>query len=235
MIFAEPSSQVDGRNRRLLPILPRKKIKPHLGPALVGLGTIWASSPALPIVSEIIGDSAIEQGRYIDFKGLTSGPPAIDEATVPMEQLTSGKDGETQADDPWDGDSEDEIEGSGEDEMGQDVEAYGRALIAARASIIGQGQALLLEPPSPSPVRRNTVSLSGSEKEDSSQRKRRTPTHRRTATSRPTVSTSSLDKTEFRIDTNPHPLFSNAYQSRLLRSHYLHSEVQFLQTLSAIS
>ncbi|PVF98922.1 kinase-like protein [Serendipita vermifera] len=233
IIFAEPSSQTDGRNRRLLPIIPRKKIKPHLGPALVGLGTVWASCPALPIVSEVIGDIAVEQGRYIDFKSVTSGPSAVEEATVPM-QSTSEKENDTQTDDPWDGDSEDEIEESGEDEMGQDVEAYGRALIAARASVGKLGQSLLIEPPSPSLVRRNTVNLTENEK-DASQRKRRTPTHRRTATSRPTVSTSSLDNAEFRIDTSSQPLFSNAYQSRLLRSHYLHSEVQFLQTLSAIS
>ncbi|KAG5634643.1 hypothetical protein H0H81_001281 [Sphagnurus paluster] len=46
--------------------LARRKVKHHLEPALVGIGLMWAGSPGMPQLTEIIGQVAIEQGRIED-------------------------------------------------------------------------------------------------------------------------------------------------------------------------
>ena len=51
-----------------LPQFLRKKVKPHLHPALIGMSMMLASSPGLPTLSEVMGEIAIEQGR-IDKQG----------------------------------------------------------------------------------------------------------------------------------------------------------------------
>ncbi|EKM55562.1 uncharacterized protein PHACADRAFT_95175 [Phanerochaete carnosa HHB-10118-sp] len=52
-----------------LPTLPgflRKKVKPHIEPALVGMGLILVAAPAMPALTGIMGEVAIEQGRLDD-------------------------------------------------------------------------------------------------------------------------------------------------------------------------
>ena len=51
-----------------LPQFLRKKVKPHLHPALIGMSMVLASSPGLPSLSKVMGEVAIEQGR-IDNQG----------------------------------------------------------------------------------------------------------------------------------------------------------------------
>lgn len=46
--------------------LTRKKIRPHVEPALVGLGMVLAGVPGMPVLTEIMGEVAIEQGRTDD-------------------------------------------------------------------------------------------------------------------------------------------------------------------------
>lgn len=51
------------------PTLPghlRKKVRPNLQPALVGMGLILAGVPAMPSLTRIMGEVAIEQGRLDD-------------------------------------------------------------------------------------------------------------------------------------------------------------------------
>ena len=51
-----------------LPQFLRKRVKPHLHPALIGMSMMLASSPGLPSLSKVMGEVAIEQGR-IDRQG----------------------------------------------------------------------------------------------------------------------------------------------------------------------
>ncbi|KAJ8489687.1 hypothetical protein ONZ51_g2772 [Trametes cubensis] len=46
----------------------RRKVRPHLEPALVGIGMVWAGAPGMPQLTEIMGPVAIEQGR-VDEQG----------------------------------------------------------------------------------------------------------------------------------------------------------------------
>ncbi|CCA66930.1 related to PIK1-phosphatidylinositol 4-kinase [Serendipita indica DSM 11827] len=229
IIYAEPYSQINPSDGTLLPLLPRRKVKPHMLPALVGIGVVLASCPGLPIAANTVGQTAVEQGWYVDPKT----PP---EATGSMPTTTQAANVETPQKNmppeasPSEGDSDSE-----QSESEEDVEAYGRALIAAReaaAKAESSASSTLNPPPSPTLSRRNTVG---------SLRKLDKPepriSHRRTASTRPTASSPSLPNLHLPAKPmlRPRPAQLAAYQSRLLRSHYLHSEVQFLQTLSAIS
>lgn len=51
-----------------LPQFLRKKVKPRLHPALLGMSVMLASSPGLPALSGVMGEVAIEQGR-LDQQG----------------------------------------------------------------------------------------------------------------------------------------------------------------------
>lgn len=51
-----------------LPQFLRKKVKPRLHPALLGMSVMLASSPGLPALSRVMGEVAVEQGR-LDQKG----------------------------------------------------------------------------------------------------------------------------------------------------------------------
>ncbi|KIL69763.1 hypothetical protein M378DRAFT_69366 [Amanita muscaria Koide BX008] len=46
--------------------LTRKKIKSHAEPTLVGLGLVLAGAPGMPLLTEIVGEVAVEQGRADD-------------------------------------------------------------------------------------------------------------------------------------------------------------------------
>ena len=211
-----------------MPIIPRRKVKPNVQPALVGLGTILASCPGLPVLAQVVGDTAVEQGRYTDPRIFTTGPIRSEDAGLPLsgskEDMVPGPDAASEV-------SEDELTDLEQSDTEQDVEAYGRSLIAARDAAVQSGLTPLIEPPSPSISRRNTV---GSPSPKHLGKPDRRSAHRRTSSSRPTPSPPSLSHAssfDFTSTLNQ----SAAYQSRLLRSHYLHSQVQFLQTLSAIS
>lgn len=49
-----------------LPGAIRKKIRPNVGPALIGIGLALAGAPAMPVLTHIMGEVAIEQGRMDD-------------------------------------------------------------------------------------------------------------------------------------------------------------------------
>lgn len=51
-----------------LPSLIRKKVKSNVAPALVGIGVVFAGVPAMPSLTEVMGEVAVEQGR-MDSQG----------------------------------------------------------------------------------------------------------------------------------------------------------------------
>jgi phosphatidylinositol 4-kinase B len=44
----------------------RRKIRPNVGPVMVGVGMVLAGAPALPLLTRVMGEVAIEQGRVED-------------------------------------------------------------------------------------------------------------------------------------------------------------------------
>jgi hypothetical protein len=62
------TSAYPGLSSPSLPQFLRKKVKPHLHPALIGMSMVLASSPGLPSLSKVMGEVAIEQGR-VDKQG----------------------------------------------------------------------------------------------------------------------------------------------------------------------
>lgn len=62
------TSAYPGLSSPSLPQFMRKRVKPHLHPALIGMSMVLASSPGLPSLSQVMGEVAIEQGR-IDNQG----------------------------------------------------------------------------------------------------------------------------------------------------------------------
>lgn len=61
-------SAYPGLSRQFLPQFLRKKVKPRLYPAIIGVSMVFAGSPGLPALSRVMGDVAVEQGR-IDRQG----------------------------------------------------------------------------------------------------------------------------------------------------------------------
>src|SRR6266478_689830 len=61
-------SAYPGLARQFLPQFLRKKIKPRLYPAIIGMSMVFAGSPGLPALSRVMGEVAVEQGR-IDRQG----------------------------------------------------------------------------------------------------------------------------------------------------------------------
>jgi hypothetical protein len=62
------ASAYPGLSPQFLPQFLRKKVKPRLYPALIGMSLVFAGSPGLPALSRVMGEVAIEQGR-IDQQG----------------------------------------------------------------------------------------------------------------------------------------------------------------------
>jgi phosphatidylinositol 4-kinase B len=72
LIFGElpppVASAYPGLSFPRFPQFLRKKVKPRLYPALLGMSVVLASSPGLPALSRVMGEVAIEQGR-LDQRG----------------------------------------------------------------------------------------------------------------------------------------------------------------------
>ncbi|KAH9966684.1 kinase-like protein [Russula dissimulans] len=62
------ASAYPGLSFPVLPQFLRKKVKPRVFPALIGMSVVFASSPGLPALSRVMGEVAIEQGR-VDQQG----------------------------------------------------------------------------------------------------------------------------------------------------------------------
>lgn len=209
----------------MTPLLPRRKIKPHIKPALVGLGAILASCLGVPILTDIVGSVAIDQGRYIDPKVEANSPIDTNNTAVsnPIPLREQVKDS---------GDDSDTSDEAASTEREEDVEAYGRALIAARDAKQKQGNITLIAPLSPPLVRRNT--MNSSSPASPIEKSPHTSRQRGLTTPRPMSSVPSLSNVATPYGFS-FPGQSPLFKSRLLRSHYLHSEIQFLQTLATIA
>jgi len=62
------ASAYPGLSFPVLPQFLRKRVKPRVYPALIGMSVVFASAPGLPALSRVMGEVAVEQGR-IDRRG----------------------------------------------------------------------------------------------------------------------------------------------------------------------
>jgi len=218
----------------------RKKVKPHLGPAIVGMGSVLAGSPGMPCLASISGKWAIDQGRkHIGDDRRPAGPGEDDDALSPAASTLKISDVNPDQANP----STDNLR---EDSVGDDDD---------------DSPIPVSDPHLPSPAARMSFSGPMSHQE---------PTHTRTSSAGPSQTTPSLVPTvkikrtiwtsdpfgqlehptpsstpsiptrnlPARSMTAPEPIlhkYDASYQSLLLRSHYCKAEIKFLQTLESIS
>ena len=92
-----------------LPTLPgfiRRKVKPNLQPALVGIGMILAGAPAMPALTDIMGEVAIEQGRLDDQGGDLRSLDIPDSIVRTKSDRSTASQDEKDDDDPMDPEEE---------------------------------------------------------------------------------------------------------------------------------
>jgi phosphatidylinositol 4-kinase B len=216
----------------------KRKVKPRIAPAIVGIAAVLAGTPGMPQSSMTIGLVAIEQGRVTDDFRESRPFHATDDADyvahIPGPSISPPANQSPESDG-----GDDEAQSSEE----EDVDTFGRTSTMAK----------LILPPDLKPEKmslqdgplRRTFSLS----RKTAVAAMTSPALVRKRTSRtmgnlqspPSQSTPSLSLGT--SITQPHQNVVDAIlqhldpvtQSQLLQSHYCRSEVQFLLTLESIS
>lgn len=214
----------------------RKRVKPYVTPALVGMGTMLAGAPGMPLLTPITGQIAIEQGRREEEHQM-SGVVRDAEEAAPRGSTSSRTESPTEDDD---------------DETGSDSPAAGpsttsRAKLPRKLSVFTQ---------STSSIQTVTAARTSPSLATTVPRLSDDPFGQLDPPTPPTTK-SSLPPTPFFQSTpsvglragltRANSLGYNAQQdavlqrydilsqSQLLRSHYCRGEVQFLLTLENIS
>ncbi|KAG8954614.1 Phosphatidylinositol 4-kinase pik1alpha (PI4-kinase)(PtdIns-4-kinase) [Tulasnella sp. 424] len=206
----------------------KKKVKPHLGPAIAGIGCVLAGAPGMPAMTSVVGRWAVDQGRIVaegvdtavmdGVEELDSVSPIAKSAepSTPTDALIS------QAFD----DSDDAEADSAPPSASLDVPRPVAELLKA-AELDGSVRAAQTTPElqlfGPKPKSSRTMDPFGQLDYVSS------------SSSTPSV---PIRSTPARSSSTPAPILSKydpLYQKQLLRSHYNRSEVNFIQGLESIS
>ena len=112
MIYADlPASGApySALNTPRLPGHLLKKVRPNVQPALVGIGLILAGVPAMPALTEVMGEVAIEQGRIDDRGADLRSVENLDGVVRPHAEITDDADKDEDNSEPED-DREDKLE-----------------------------------------------------------------------------------------------------------------------------
>lgn len=205
-----------------LPQFLRKKVKPHLHPALIGMSMMLASSPGLPSLAKVMGEVAIEQGR-IDKQG--SDVKSLERHEDDLAQGRAGSiyqrptvGGEN--DSPWE-----DVEGTG---------GSGRSPGLSEGVTVEKGTTTTRRQREPTRAARTSPSLSLPRKEDRPPRFSDDPLGQLDPVTPPTATQSVPSLTSIKQPHRPSSLNAseillNRYdfgsQIQLLRSHFCRSEV----------
>ncbi|KAH7914705.1 kinase-like protein [Hygrophoropsis aurantiaca] len=228
------SGPYSGLNLPIQSRLSRRRVKAHVEPALIGIGIALAGTPGMPILAEIMGEVALQQGR-------------VDEDGTDLKSLQSGEDvgcGPTSATaDDDSGDDEDN------DSAHQDQSNESTEHIPLRDNDDPERKYSLTRSPSnhkrtlgPAQTSPALVHLRNMHRPRLSDDPLDQLNQRNTRLASPYQSSPSIPSSQ-------HPLRTNTLnsadsllqkydlqsQSYLLRSQYCRSEVQFLLTLETIS
>lgn len=106
IIFAElpppPSGPYSGLSLSYHSLFARRRVKPRVEPALVGIGLVLAGVPAMPALTEVMGQVALQQGRADDDLNLRSVEAGDDLARDTPADADSGEDDDSPADEKLD-------------------------------------------------------------------------------------------------------------------------------------
>ncbi|QRV85795.1 phosphatidylinositol 3- and 4-kinase [Ceratobasidium sp. AG-Ba] len=213
----------------------RKRIKPYVAPTLVGMGVMLAGAPAMPSLTPIMGQVAIEQGRREDDNHLSG----VVRSTVEDEargSLSSRTESSVQDDDEDTGsDTPAPAPARAPSKLSREVTVFPRdrsstevvpaartspSLATTRVSRISDDPFGQLDPPTPPRIQSSLPSAQFFQ-------------------STPSIGRPSLGRTQSLDHGARQEAMLRQYdvytQSQLLRGHYCRGEVQFLLTLENIS
>ncbi|KAI9446443.1 kinase-like domain-containing protein [Lactarius indigo] len=223
------TSAYPGLSSPSLPQFLRKKVKPHLHPALIGMGMVLASSPGLPTLSKVMGEVAIEQGRIdkqgSDVKSLERHGDDLAQGRAPSIYQRSAEDDEV-------------------DSPSRDVEAAGFSdgppMVSER--VTEKGSAGTRRQREATRAARTSPSLSLPRKEDRPPRFSDDPLGQLDpppAITQSVPSLPSIKQPHRPSSLNASEILLNKYdlgsQIQLLRSHFCRSEIKFILNLESIS
>ncbi|KAH9856985.1 kinase-like protein [Lenzites betulinus] len=212
----------------------RRKVRPHLDPALVGIGMVLAGVPGMPQLTGIMGPVALEQGR-IDDQGqdIKSIERADGDSMVRTVSIQSTADSLGEDDD-----SLDSPDSSGEGPSGESSRRRDATKLSAVPSRMSRRQTIAAQTSPALPlhlrdVKRSRLSEDPFGQEDA-------PPVPSSSAASPFQSTPSFpSRHPYRPSSLPTAeLLLQKYdpgsQMQMLRSHYCSSEVQFILTLENI-
>ncbi|KIK47072.1 hypothetical protein CY34DRAFT_799766 [Suillus luteus UH-Slu-Lm8-n1] len=215
----------------------RRKVKPYVEPALVGLGLILAGTPAMPKLTKIMGEVALQQGRADEGGSDLKSAHADNDVPSGLGKTTRNDSGDDD-DNGSDGKNEDDLTASSRERSSNDICASHGPAVSQKRTILKRRRTIVAAQTSPALVHlqnmhRSTLSEDPLDQLDPSQPAR---------VASPYQSSPSIPSTQhpFRQSTlNFGDSLLQRYdldsQAHLLRSHYYCSEVQFLITLEHIS
>lgn len=205
----------------------RRKVKPHVEPALVGLGLILAGTPAMPKLTKIMGEVALQQGRADEGGSDLKSAHADNDVPSGLGKTTRNDSGDDD-DNGSDGKNEDDLTASSRERSSNDICASHGPAISQKRTILKRRRTIVAAQTSPALVHlqnmhRSTLSEDPLDQLDPSQPAR---------VASPYQSSPSIPSTQhpFRQSTlNFGDSLLQRYdldsQAHLLRSHYYCSEV----------
>ncbi|KAG2349872.1 kinase-like protein [Suillus weaverae] len=201
----------------------RRKVKTHVEPVLIGFGLMLAGTPAMPELTEIMGEVALQQGRADDGSDLKS---------------TTRNDSGDDDDNGSDGKNEDDRIASSHIRSSNDLCAPHGPAVPKKQTIFKRRRTIVAAQTSPALVHlqnmhRSTLSEDPLDQLDPSQPARVASPYQ----SSPSIPTTQHPFRQSTLNFGDSLLqrYDLDSQAHLLRSHYYRSEVQFLITLEHIS
>ncbi|KIK57812.1 hypothetical protein GYMLUDRAFT_46010 [Collybiopsis luxurians FD-317 M1] len=207
-------------------LFPRKKIKPHMEPAIVGIGMVLAGTPAFPRLAETVGQVAIEQGRVEDSAQSGLGRIGLDDenSAVGLGRIIS----------PDSVEDEPDAENTPDDSPPSPDSASSEPAILVRRRTMGPAQTVPALPLHLRGLRRSRHSEDPLGQLDAEHNPTFTPYQSSPSLSmssaRPPLRTASYNHADTLLQTYDLPS-----QIHLLKGHYCRSEVQFILALENIS
>ncbi|KAG2157127.1 kinase-like protein [Suillus clintonianus] len=216
----------------------RRKVKTHVEPVLIGLGLMLAGTPAMPKLTEIMGEVALQQGRAdedgSDLKSLRTDENDVASGSGQTTRNDSGDDDDNASD----GNNEDDHTASSHERPSNDVCGPHGPAVSEKRTIVNFRRTNVAAQTSPALVHlqnmhRSTLSEDPLDQLDPSSPARVTSPYQ----SSPSIPTTQHPFRQSTLNFGDSLLqrYDLDSQAHLLRSHYYRSEVQFLITLEHIS
>ncbi|KAG1789891.1 kinase-like protein [Suillus plorans] len=214
----------------------RRKVKTHVEPVFIGLGLMLAGTPAVPELTEVMGEVALQQGRAdedgSDLKSVQTDDNDVASGSGKTTRDDSGDDDDGGSDGKnEDGRTASSHEHSSNDSCAPHDPAVSKKILKRRRTVVAaQTSPALVHLQN---MHRSTLSEDPLDQLDPSQPSR---------VASPYQSSPSIPTTQHPFRQNPLNFGDSLLQrydldsqAHLLKSHYYRSEIQFLITLEHIS